>query len=272
MFHHEPNLVGSPPRDQVEAFLLEREEEFSLMLGWLAAGADASLAVVGLGGSLQGLVILKDGHLGLAGEFPQERLAEMVQHVRPWIYDTVIGSSSLVGQWVAADAGPFQKATDQWIYRLDQLRPPQVPGSLRPCRVGDRELLTDWILAFHQEALPHEEYPRSSARRAALQRTQEPIRTYFWQDTGGQTVAMAGLARPTPRGVTVNLVYTPPERRGQGYAAAVVGAISQLALQGGKSFCVLYADQANPASNRVYQKLGYEVVADSVIYLRGKPS
>jgi predicted GNAT family acetyltransferase len=58
-------------------------------------------------------------------------------------------------------------------------------------------------------------------------------------------------------------VYTPPGRRGRGYATALVAALSAELLAAGRRFCFLYTDLANPTSNRIYQRIGYERVCDS---------
>jgi hypothetical protein len=77
---------------------------------------------------------------------------------------------------------------------------------------------------------------------------------------------MAGLARPTRRTTSINAVYTPPEERRNGYATALVAAVSAEGLRRGKSSCVLYTDLANPVSNSIYPKIGYRPVCDSSQY------
>lgn len=66
----------------------------------------------------------------------------------------------------------------------------------------------------------------------------------------------------TPNGVRVGLVYTPAELRRRGYATSCVSRLTQLLLDSGKKYCCLYADLANPASNRIYEKVGYRPVCD----------
>ena len=78
---------------------------------------------------------------------------------------------------------------------------------------------------------------------------------YIWQDN--EPVAQAVLGRNTPNGAAISWVYTPPEFRGKGYATSVVAELSKALLDGGKSFCCLFADASNPASCAVYHKLGY---------------
>jgi predicted GNAT family acetyltransferase len=65
--------------------------------------------------------------------------------------------------------------------------------------------------------------------------------------------------------VRVGPVYTPPERRGSGYASALVAATSSAALADGHR-CILYTDLANPVSNSIYRALGYRAVAEGLRY------
>jgi predicted GNAT family acetyltransferase len=58
-------------------------------------------------------------------------------------------------------------------------------------------------------------------------------------------------------------VYTPREHRGRGYGSAVTAAASGLVLDRGMRFCFLYTDLANPTSNGIYMRIGYEPVCDS---------
>jgi predicted GNAT family acetyltransferase len=57
-------------------------------------------------------------------------------------------------------------------------------------------------------------------------------------------------------------VYTPPELRGRGYASALTAALTGTLLDGGRRCCFLFTDLANPTSNRLYERIGYERVAD----------
>ena len=75
-------------------------------------------------------------------------------------------------------------------------------------------------------------------------------------DHGGP-VSMASATGPTPNGIRVNGVYTPPEHRGRGYATACVAALSARLLAEGRRFCFLFTDAANPTSNAIYQRIGY---------------
>jgi predicted GNAT family acetyltransferase len=67
----------------------------------------------------------------------------------------------------------------------------------------------------------------------------------------------------------VGPVFTAPEHRRRGYGGAVTAAVSTLLLERG-SKVMLYADAANPTSNGVYRRLGYELL-DEFVSLRLEP-
>ncbi len=52
-------------------------------------------------------------------------------------------------------------------------------------------------------------------------------------------------------------VHTPPELRRRGYAGAATVTVSHAVLNAGVQDVVLYTDLAKPASNALYQRVGY---------------
>jgi predicted GNAT family acetyltransferase len=86
----------------------------------------------------------------------------------------------------------------------------------------------------------------------------------LWED-GGDVVSLSGWGGPTPNGVRIGPVYTPPHLRGRGFATALVAELSQTLLDRGRRFCFLYTDLANPTSNAIYERIGYVRVAESAM-------
>jgi predicted GNAT family acetyltransferase len=84
---------------------------------------------------------------------------------------------------------------------------------------------------------------------------------WVWEDTSGVPVHATGATRPMFGVARIGPVYTPPARRGLGYAAATVGAVSRLLVDEGANVC-LFTDRANPVSNALYERLGFRPVAD----------
>lgn len=148
------------------------------------------------------------------------------------------------------------------IYRLAAVSPPaHVPGELRGAQVTDRDHLVEWTEGFGRDV--GDNFPRSAAE-AIVDGHLAGGTLFVWED--GRAVSMAAAARETPNGVIVNLVYTPTELRGRGYASACVAAMSRRLLAGGKRWCFLYTDLANPTTNYIYQQIGYRPVRDVLLY------
>jgi predicted GNAT family acetyltransferase len=93
---------------------------------------------------------------------------------------------------------------------------------------------------------------------------------YLWENEAGTPVAMASASGPTPHGIRIGGVYTPPELRGRGYASSAVAALSARLLDEGRRLCFLFTDASNPTSNSIYRRIGYEQVAE-VVELRFGP-
>jgi predicted GNAT family acetyltransferase len=82
----------------------------------------------------------------------------------------------------------------------------------------------------------------------------------------GEIVSLSGHSGPTPNGIRIGPVYTPPDLRGNGYATTLVARQSQWLLDNGHRYCFLYTDLANPRSNSIYQRIGYRQIAESAQY------
>ena len=76
----------------------------------------------------------------------------------------------------------------------------------------------------------------------------------------GRPVCMVGHSEMTPTTARIGPVYTPAPLRGRGYATAAVAELSRRLLAGGRTWCLLFADVANPTSTGIYRRLGYEEV------------
>jgi len=151
----------------------------------------------------------------------------------------------------------------QGLYQLRQVRNRgSTPGSLRPARPEELELLSEWAMGFNRDVWkkPPAESDREDARRLMEGKLAKQD-LYVWQ-LDSRPVSMAARSRPTRRSIAVNLVYTPPALRGRGYATSCVAALSQVLLDSGFERCTLFADLDNPTSNHIYQQIGYELLAE----------
>jgi predicted GNAT family acetyltransferase len=157
----------------------------------------------------------------------------------------------------------------QGVYALEHVEPlPTVPGTARVAATEDRELAVRWWIAFLDEAL-HEGGPgREHAEENVDHRLSSPSAGILLWEDAGEAVSVAGWGGRTPNGVRIGPVYTPPELRGRGYATALTAELSLRLLdgrlfEGGRRFCFLYTDLANPTANAIYERIGYRRVAES---------
>lgn len=178
----------------------------------------------------------------------------------PGVLGPTDAARAFAERWRALTGQPYRRAVAERIYQLEAVTPVlAVPGALRRATAADRDLLITWLAAFYRETLG-EGGLRQAEHTADARLTTETAAIYFWED--GRPVSLAGYSGPTPNGIRIAPVYTPPELRGRGYASATVAALSQLLLDGGRRRCFLFTDLANPTSNRIYQAIGYRPVCD----------
>jgi uncharacterized protein len=170
--------------------------------------------------------------------------------------------------FLARSAGRSAERTlAQGVYALTWVEDvPRAPGAHRRVDETDRSLLIDWLAAFEQEALPHHERDRARHERTLDTRfSSDSSGMWLWED-GGVPVSLAGFSGPTPTGIRVGPVYTPPSHRRRGYATTLVADLSQWLLGQGYRACFLYTDLSNPTSNRIYTEIGYRQVAEAIEY------
>lgn len=134
-------------------------------------------------------------------------------------------------------------------------------GRLRHADRSDLEQLGRWLLAFQVEAMPGEAGDIDTAHMI-MDRLIENGDMFVWETAGGRVVSMGARTRPTATGVSINLVFTPPEERGQGFATTCVAQLTQHLLASGNRYCSLFVDRDNPLANHVYTKIGYQSITD----------
>ena len=196
-------------------------------------------------------------------------VADVLDRHLPGVLGPVEHVRAFVEEWAACGGPAAHHLMSERIFRLTDVRPPSgIPGRSRMADAADRDLVLAWTEAFMLEAFgeadPAEVAAMTDRWIARRERT-----LWLWED--GETVSLAGVGSPTPNGIRIGPVYTPPEARRRGYASALVADVSQAQLDSGRRFCFLFTDQANATSNHIYQVLGYEPVRDVDVY-RFEPS
>lgn len=156
----------------------------------------------------------------------------------------------------------------QGVFALESVKAvPAAKGAPRRASLADLEPLVAWNAAFQAEAAHEENVDPDRVRRAtAVRLDDEPTSGLWVWEVAGEQVSMSGFSGPTPNGIRIGPVYTPPAHRGNGYATALVAAQTRWLLERGLRFCFLYTDLANPTANAIYERIGFRRVAESAEY------
>jgi len=203
-------------------------------------------------------------NLILARPAVQSALADAVEDELPGVVGGLPEAAVFAERWAARTGSSVRRTMHQGVCALDELRPlPRASGAARAATAADRPLLLDWFRAFGREVLHAGSPGRGDLERTVDGRLGDRSCGFLLWDDAGRTVSLAGWGSPTPTGIRVGPVYTPPERRGRGYATALTAELSRRLLEGGKRFCFLYTDLANPVSNAIYERIGYRRVCES---------
>jgi predicted GNAT family acetyltransferase len=264
--------------ERIQPFLLRREAEHCLILGLLDGlrageqwGTEPPLmALVENHDEVEAVALMTPPHNLIISWTADDSTLDAIArelHVKSVAVPGVNSSADIARKfalkWSELSGPTFRVQMAQRIYQLSRVtNETRAAGRLREPNQSDEALLREWRAAFSIDA---EGMDPGQAREAAALPLPHSRRLLLWE-VEGTVVSMAGYSGPTPNGIRVAWVYTPPENRGKGFAGACVAALSQKLLEGGRKFCFLYTDLANPISNHVYQKIGYEPVTDATVY------
>jgi GNAT superfamily N-acetyltransferase len=266
--------TGDPAEvlDAAGAFLLARPVEHNVILTLLHQRvvrpqpgrywwAEAEGAVVGVAfqSPLDFSLALTPMPAPLASRF-----AAGVEPPVPGVIAEAATAATFAGAWTARHAVPGAPTDGERLYRLGELRAvATASGRLRPAGPHDRDRLVEWFRGFQADTGGHRGAPEEQASTAL-----EDATVSVWEDTAA--VAMAGAVPATGGVVRIGPVYTPPDRRARGYATACVEALSRSIVDAGHT-AILYTQLANPTSNGIYRRIGYEPVLEVLRYELGAP-
>jgi len=167
-------------------------------------------------------------------------------------------SSVFAGHWTECTRSAARPVEAMRLYEVLDVVVPSATGAVRLATEADHDLAVAWLTAFEAET------GEGGGDADAVTLRRIASRELWIHDDDG-AVSIAGMSIPTGGAVRVGPVYTPPDRRGRGYASALVAQRSAAARAEGLR-CLLYADLANPTSNGIYRAIGYRPVAELVRY------
>ncbi len=148
------------------------------------------------------------------------------------------------------------------IYQLTEVNPKTIGQNMfLPATLDEKGLISDWIKGFIIDCFPDTPEEAVADSAEGIEKAIKGNKFYLLK-VDDKPVSMVKSSGITPNGQAINAVYTPPEKRNNGYATEVVAKISQKILNEGKKYCFLFTDLANPTSNKIYQEIGYKPIID----------
>lgn len=171
-------------------------------------------------------------------------------------------AEAFAAEWTMIRGGSSKILFRQGVLQCDRLTSsPQASGLVREATSEDFQLMIEWRRQFFSDCgldPEPEEKVRAHTQKIIDRRT-----LLVWVD-GGNIVSMLNANSGPPNGGRIGLVYTPKHLRGRNYASACVAVATERFFKSGKKFGFLCTDLANPISNKIYERIGYVRVADSV--------
>ncbi|BCN30671.1 GNAT family N-acetyltransferase [Anaeromicropila herbilytica] len=137
-------------------------------------------------------------------------------------------------------------------------------GHSRLANAKDRDLMAQWESEFAFEALGEVIDPNRILEKVERQIEHQVF--YLFENEENEIVSMAAPARKLIHGTCINYVYTPKKYRGRNYAMTNMYHLCNQLLKDGNQFVTLFVDKTNPISNRVYKKIGFQIIEDCYDY------
>ena len=201
---------------------------------------------------------------------PPEAVAPVVEAMTaagvamPGIEADAATASTLASAWAERHGVGAEPVLAMRLRELTALHQPTgVPGALRTATDDDLPAVIEWIAGFG--AAIGESPPKDGELRRRV-----AAGLLAWWEVEGSPVCLVGRTVPVAGVVRIAPVYTPETHRRHGYAGACTGAVSAAMVAAGHT-CILFANLANPTSNAVYARLGYDVVGVVVRYAFAGP-
>lgn len=251
-------------------FLQEDEIKNNLIIGIASRGTDLKSFFVSsqIGeNKLLGVISGKNMILS-ANNLDIDTYKDLVEFMEDHDYPGIVGPKDECELYSKI----YQKVTskemvlemDQRIYSCKKINHiSEEIGLFRLASFDDYDILLDWVYEF--QLMIETNVNKEDLKERLTERIEN--KTIYVLEVKKELVSMAARSRPLSISETVSLVYTPNDKRQKGYATRVVELLTEVILKNGK-IATLYTDLANPTSNSIYMKIGYNPHCDSVMYKR----
>ena len=137
-------------------------------------------------------------------------------------------------------------------------------GTFRPVQNQDLEMVDDFVVKFTKEAT-HEDVAYEDVHNRNIERLKLG-HLYLFENEQKEITSIGQIGRFLNQTVSINLIYTHPNYRNQGYGTTIVWHLCQKIFELGYHYPTLFVDQKNPISNHVYIHLGFRIISSNYDY------
>ena len=221
--------------------------------GWVVMKGDQPLLAALP--SVTGYLILSRGETGACSSLAAHLLSqsigiEGVSGPEPLSSHFAKVWSEIMGETVTLGASlAFYRTQSKMALKSD------IEGIFRLPRPEEEELLRGWAVDFGAES-PRPMDPRALTRLSEQMLVRGDL--FVWENAG-QIVSMGGFGRETPNGLVINMIYTPRNLRGRGFAGSLTSGLVGEAYERGKGFCCLYSEFSSSVRRNLYERIGFEL-------------
>lgn len=247
-------------KKNVEPFLLNNEALNSILIGMLLQANETTILNLGIccqESRLEIAWMLTHDKVLILTEASEKALYLLTDHFSKQSHNIsrIRGAANSVDTFVKLSRLGNYKSMMQNAYQLDKMvSQNQTPGHLRKAELSDIACLQPWVEKYITEAKLDPVDPNGLLKTLIRKE-----RLYLWENNK-TILSMAAYTGPTFTGIRINLVFTPQDYRGKGYASSCVAALANHLLKHGYRKCFIFADQENPTANSIYTKMGFALM------------
>jgi predicted GNAT family acetyltransferase len=202
---------------------------------------------------------------------PPEAAAALAQHLMkndicvPGVNGPAVSAAEFAYSWAKLTGEYGRPKREQWLMRCDKAtRPPAQSGHARPARPDEVATIADWFSSnLRDSGLEPAKVRRHTGHLAEDQLAGN--RLVVWE-VDGEPVGAAGWKRPVAGVARPAGIFVLPEHRQDGYAAALLGEVTALALENGSDTCTCQQPLDQTSMQAVLEKVGYRRVWDVTEY------
>jgi len=186
----------------------------------------------------------------------------------PGIYGPAEEVKNFTETWEKLYEEEFSTSDEFLQYSLKQKKIiPQLLGEISIAKSEQTELLKGWTEKSIREIIPGSTEDFISSCTDSFLKLLEKHKVFILE-IENDPVSMAALSGQTKTMQAIIDVYTPPEYRGKGYATELCLFLSEYILEDCKSTPILWVKSTNYTAIHVYEKIGFEKVAEMILSLK----